>query len=220
MRLREENTRVKSLQEECQKQLDRLNRESQEKQKAAAAHSSEMKKMKEKLNIKSDQIKDLNQQLEESDHLNSSLQEQVKALTEQLDELTDRQYTCSSTQTASLIMKESAMNTDNDQVLDSTRETRCRVNHMQVVSVTELAVVSLEKEEETKHFTELSEPALNKSSNSCDIIAQAIDSPTNRKSELSNRLRNSSPPDSQRQMTSSNFGMPVDNTAEEEDQQE
>lgn len=220
MRLREENTRVKSLQEECQKQLDRLNRESQEKQKAAAAHSSEMKKMKEKLNIKSDQIKDLNQQLEESDHLNSSLQEQVKALTEQLDELTDRQYTCSSTQTASLIMKESAMNTDNDQVLDSTRETRCRVNHMQVVSVTELAVVSLEKEEETKHFTELSEPDLNKSSNSCDIIAQAIDSPSNRKNELSNRLRNSSPPDSQRQMTSSNFGMPVDNTAEEEDQQE
>jgi hypothetical protein len=91
---------------------------------------------------------------------------------------------------------------------------------MQVVSVTELAVVSLEKEEETKHFTELSEPDLNKSSDSCDIIAQAIDSPTNRKSELSNRLRNSSPPDSQRQMTSSNFGMPVDNTAEEEDQQE
>jgi len=73
LRLREENTRVKSLQEECQKQLDRLNRESQEKQKAAAAHTSEMKKMKEKLNIKSDQIKDLNQQLEESDHLNSSL---------------------------------------------------------------------------------------------------------------------------------------------------
>lgn len=41
-------------------QLDRLNRESEEQQKTAAANANEMRKLKEKLAVKSEQIQDLN----------------------------------------------------------------------------------------------------------------------------------------------------------------
>lgn len=75
-----------------------------------------------------------------------------------------------------------------------------------------------EAKEESKHSSQHSfvDPELNKSSESCDIIAQAMDSPLDRKNELSNRLRNLNPPDSQRQMVSAEFNMPADTAVEDE----
>lgn len=51
-RLKEENGRVATLQGECQKQLERLNKEASEQEKAKKTNSSDLKKLKAQLKSK------------------------------------------------------------------------------------------------------------------------------------------------------------------------
>ena len=153
-----------------------------------------------------------------------ALREQVKALTEQLDELTDRQYTCSGTQTL-INVKECGINTDLPEIAEvvdeqsnasqdsSRRETRCKQltfleddcgpkseandqlenrssQYDSAVQDRQLFDIDAKKSDEERHQeeSELTHAEDNKSSESCEIIQKTIESPQDRRSELSNHL--------------------------------
>lgn len=77
-RLRDENSRVLTLQQECQKQLERLNREAADQDKAKK--SAEVKKLKGSLKQKEDEIFRLQESLLAQQEQNSKLQVVTQAL--------------------------------------------------------------------------------------------------------------------------------------------
>ena len=90
MRLNEENIRVAVLQNECQKQLERLNKEMQEQEKSKKTNNTDLKKLKTQLKSKEEEIIRIQENLLTSQELNQKLQSANFALTNVINSMKTR----------------------------------------------------------------------------------------------------------------------------------
>ena len=86
-RLKEENVRVAVLQQECQKQLERLNKEAQEQEKAKKAANADLKKLKTQLKGKEEEIIRLQENLLNSQEQNQKLQTTNQTLSARVSQM-------------------------------------------------------------------------------------------------------------------------------------
>ena len=99
-RLKEENVRVVILQGECERQLERLNREASEQEKSKKAANADLKKLKAQLKSQEEEMIRLQENLLGSQEQNQKLKTQNQSLTSQIDRLkTKKKEVCKETQT-------------------------------------------------------------------------------------------------------------------------